>query len=165
MRSKYERKLERLETRLMREQQELTQDQAEYQARKREELISAGESVISLIGVFGRSRRTTTFSRAARKRRLTAKAKARVTESEREIVRLQGQLEAMRQDMNRDVEDITQEWTANLEDIETYSIKPRRADVHVDMLALGWVPYWEIGYRSVRGKVTHSRVAAWKKKG
>jgi hypothetical protein len=163
LRRKYQKKLDRLETRLMREQQELTHDQSEYQARKREEVISAGESVISILGVFGRSRRSTTFSRAARKRRMTTRAKAKVDESVREIARLQAQIEELRAEMNEDVSALTEKWTSSLEEIETQTIKPRRADVQVEMVALAWAPYWEIGYRSARGSIAYERIPAWVK--
>jgi len=160
LRKKYEQKLDRLETKLTREQQEMAEDQAEYEARKREELISAGETVIGLLGI-GRRRRTTGLSRAATKRRLTATAKADIAESEAEIARLQEEIEEMRQSLEEEAKAITDEWAATLEEIETYPVKPRRADVNVELVALAWAPYWEIGYRSASGSLTHDRVPAW----
>ncbi|MGB9880569.1 MAG: hypothetical protein ACPLRM_07385, partial [Anaerolineae bacterium] len=65
LRQRYQQKLDRLEDQLAREQRELSQDRAEYEARKREELLSAGETVIGMLGVFGRRRSSTTLSRAA----------------------------------------------------------------------------------------------------
>lgn len=162
LRQKYQRKLDRLETRLAREQRELAEDQAEYEARKREELISAGESVIGLLGVFGGRRRTTGLSRAARKRRLTAAARADIQESDAEIAGLKDEIEDMRRDMEQEAEAITEKWAAVLDEVETYAVKPRRSDVQLEVVALGWAPYWEIGYRSARGSLTHDRVLAWR---
>jgi chromosome segregation ATPase len=160
LRKKYQRKLDRLETRLSREEQELEEDRAEYEARKREELISAGESVIGMLGIFGR-RSSSAVSKAARKRRMTTTAKADIEESEEEIARLQQQIEDMRQEMEEEAETITEKWDAALDEIETYPVKPRRSDVQVEVVALGWTPYWEIGYRSARGSLSHDRVPAW----
>jgi len=160
LRRKYERKLDRLETRLTREERELAEDQAEYDARKREELLSAGESLVSLLGI-GRRRSTTGLSRAATKRRLTTSAKADIEESEAEIARLEDEIEDMRQEMQEEATAITEKWVATLDEIETYPVKPRRSDVRVEVVALAWTPYWEIGYRSARGSLTHDRMPAW----
>jgi hypothetical protein len=160
LRQKYQRQLDRLETRLGREERELTEDQAEYEARKREELLSAGESLAGMLGLFGR-RRSSALSQAARKRRFTTSAKADIEESEAEIARLQEEIEAMRRDMQAEAEAITDKWAATLEEIETYAVKPRRSDVDVEVVALAWAPYWEMGYRSARGGLTHDRVPAW----
>lgn len=160
LRRKYQRKLDRLETRLAREERELAEDQAEYEARKREELLSAGESVIGMLGIFGR-RRTRALSSAARKRRLTAAARADIAESEEEIARLREEIGEMQREMQEEAEAITEKWAAALDEIEPYAVKPRRSDVQVEVVALAWAPYWEIGYRSARGGVTHDRVPAW----
>jgi hypothetical protein len=161
LRKKYEQKLDRLETRLAREQRELAEDQAEYEARKREELISAGEAVIGLLGVGRRRRSTTGISRTARKRRLTTSAKADITESEAEIARLEEDIEEMRQSLEEEAKAITDKWADTLDEIEPYAVKPRRSDVNVELVALAWTPHWEIRYRSAGGSLTHDRVPAW----
>jgi len=160
LRGKYQRKLDRLETRLAREERELAEDRAEYEGRKREELISAGETVVGMLGIFGR-RTSRGLSTAARKRRLTTKARGDIAESEEEIKRLAADIEDMRQEMEEEAEAIADKWADALEEIETYAVKPRRSDVQVELVALAWAPYWEIGYRSARGRLTHDRVAAW----
>jgi hypothetical protein len=160
LRSKYRKKLDRLETRLAREEQELAEDQAEYEARKREELLSAGETVVGMLGIFGR-RTSRGLSTAATKRRLTTKARADITESEEEINRLEADIEDMREEMEEEAEAIAEKWADALEEVESYTVKPRRSDVQVEVVALGWAPFWEIGYRAPRDKLTHDRVPAW----
>jgi hypothetical protein len=161
LRTKYQRQLDRLQNRLAREERELSEDQAKYEARKREEVISAGETVVGMLGIFGR-RRTTGLSRAATKRRLTSQAKADIAESEAEIDRLQAEIEDMRRMMQEEAEAISEKWAATLDQIETYGVKPRRKDVEVELVALTWAPYWEIGHPSASGKLTHERVPAWR---
>ncbi len=160
LRTKYQRKLDLLETRRAREERELVEDRAEYEARKHEELISAGETVVGMLGIFGR-RTSRGLSTAARKRRLTTSARADIAESEEEVERLEAEIEDMRQEMELEAEAIADKWADAVEEIETYTIKPRRKDVQVEVAALGWAPYWEIGYRSASGSVTHNRVPAW----
>ena len=160
LRQKYQSKLDRLETRLAREEQELKEDQAEYEARKREELISAGESVIGMLGIFGR-RSSSAVSKAARKRRMTTTARADIEESEEEIARLQAEIEELRQEMQEEATAITEKWAATLDEIESYTVKPRRSDVQVELVTLAWTPYWEIGHRSARGDQIYDRVPGW----
>ena len=160
LRKKYESQLDRLEDRLAREQRELAEDQAKYQARKQEELISAGETIAGLLGVLG-SRRSTGLSRAATKRRLTSQAKADIEESEAEIERLKEESEELQRSFEEEATAIGDKWTATLEQMETFQVRPRRKDVNVQIVALAWAPYWEIGYTAASGRLTHDRVPAW----
>lgn len=162
LRQKYQLKLDRLEDQLAREQRELSKDRTEYEARKREELLSAGETVIGMLGIFGRRRSTTTLSRAATKRRLTASAQADIKESEEQIARLQAEIENMRREMELEAEALSQKWASILDKVETYPVRPGRGAVQVLMTALAWTPYWEIGYTSASGSLTHDRVPAWR---
>jgi hypothetical protein len=131
-----------------------------YHARKREELLSTGETLASLLGI-GRRRSTTALSRVATKHRLTTSAKADIEESEAEIARLQDEIEDMRRDVEEAARAITEKWAATLDDIETYAVKPCRSDVGVELVALAGAPHWEVGYRSARGGLTHDRMPAW----
>jgi hypothetical protein len=163
LRRKYTTQLQKVEAKLYREQQELAQDQATYAGRKREEVLSAGESIISVLGVFGRSRSTTAFSKAARKRRLTAKAKADVDESVREIARLQEEIQGIRSSMEQQIADINNMWDAKLKEIQTYTVRPKKSNCSIDMVSLAWTPYWEIRYRDASGSTTNTRIPAWRK--
>jgi hypothetical protein len=161
MRRKYDRMLNRLETQLGRERRELAEDKADLRLRRREEMISAGETIVGLLGVFGRRRSATGASRAARKHRLTANAKADVAESEEEIERLKSEIEEMREEMRGEAEAIADKWGAAAEAMGTHAVKPRRVDVHVELVSLAWVPFREIGYRSTQGRLIHDRVPGW----
>jgi len=161
LRKKSQLQLDRLQTRLAREQRELTADQAKYEARKREEMISAGETVVGMLGIFGR-RRTSGLSQAATKRRLTSQAKAGIEESEAEIARLQAEIEDMQQTMQEEAEAISDRWTTALDQLEPYAVRPTRKDVQVDLVALAWAPYWEIGHPSAAGRLAQARVPAWR---
>jgi hypothetical protein len=160
LRKKYERQLDRLEDRLAREERELDEDQAKYQARRQEELISAGETIVGFLGILG-SRRRTGLSRTATKRRLTSQAKADIEESEAEIARLKEETEELQQAFEEEATAIGDKWSATLDEIEVFAVRPRRKDVDVQIVALAWAPYWEIGHATASGRVTHDRVAAW----
>ena len=123
LRKKYQIQIDRLETRLDKEQLELSQDQTEYDARKKEEWLSGAETVVGMLGIFGR-RRTSGASRAMTKRRLTSSAKADIAESEAEIKRLQEAIADLQQDLQNEAEVISQKWTDTLEQVTTYSSNP-----------------------------------------
>jgi hypothetical protein len=161
LRQKYETQFNRLQDRLAREQAELSDDQAQYDARKREELVSAGETVIGMLGIFGRRRTSTGLSRAATKRRLTSSAQADIQESQAQIARLEKEIEDMRHDVELEAQAIGSKWASVADKVETYPIRPARGAVQVDLAALAWAPYWEIGFPSASGGLTHGRVPAW----
>jgi hypothetical protein len=161
LRQKYQQQLSRLEDRLASEERSLADDKSEYEARKREEMLSAAESVVGVLGIFGRRRPSTALSKAATKRRLTSRSQAELAQTEADIGRAKAQIDDMRREMEQEAEAISAKWTSALEKIESFPIRATRTGVQVQLVALAWTPYWEIGYPSTTGSVTHSRVPAW----
>jgi hypothetical protein len=155
---KYEKKIEKLSDKLEREQMELAEDEAEYSARKREELLSAGESVL---GVFLGRRSGRAVSTAARKRRMTTRAKADVEESKATIVKLSEDIAELEEELREEVEGITERWEEALEEVEDVKVTPRRADIEVERFALAWAPHWEVVYRDARGRERTRSVPAY----
>ncbi len=143
-RAVYEREMARIQEKLRREQQELAQDQVELEARKREELLSYGESVLNLLT---RRRPSYMISHVSRKRRLTQQAEAEVKESEEAIRTYQQQLEELAAKWEEEAEAITNRWATTVDDVESVEIAPRRSDVVVDYCGLAWVPFWEVESR------------------
>jgi len=140
-RAAVEKKMKRIQERLRREKRELAEDRAEMEARRREELLSYGESALNLLT--GR-RPSYMISRTSRKRRMTKQAEADVKESLDTIEDLEGQLEDLAADWEEQAEEINARWAATLEEIEQVEIAPRRTDVVVDFCGLAWVPTWEV---------------------
>jgi hypothetical protein len=139
--AKYKRELERLKDKLRREERELEEDQIEHSARKEEELLSGVESVFGLLTGSRSSRRLST---ASRKRRMTRQAKADVKESEEAIDDLEEQIEALAEEAKADLEELDAKWRDLIDDVEEVEVRPRRADVRVDLFALAWLPHWEL---------------------
>jgi hypothetical protein len=156
--AKYRRKIDQLRDRLRREERELADDEAEYAARKREELLSAGESVL---GLFMGRRSSRRLSTASRRRRFTSKAKLDVEESKETIADLQEDIAELQAEMEEEAEAITQRWADALDEVDEVRITPRRADVTVDLFALAWAPHWEITYEDSRGRARTDGVPAY----
>ena len=139
----YARKIDSIETKLRREEQELADDEAAYDARKQQEMLSAGDSILSLFG--GRRRRASTMlSSASKKREMTARAKRDVEESQEQIARYQADIEELEKELEEATADITERWETAVDDVQVYEVKPRRTDVDVDQVALAWTPFWQV---------------------
>jgi len=157
LRKSYRTKLDRLRKRLKREESELDDDRAEYSARKQEEMVSGAETLLGVLGIFGRRK---SVSAAMSKRRMTAKAKMDIKESEEEIARLEKEIATLEAELKEEAEAIAAKWEEMLDDVETYEVKPRRTDVDVTAALLAWLPYWEIIYET-RGRRVSDRIPAW----
>ena len=142
-------KVERLEAQIRREERELEQDELEFQGRKREELISAGESVFNLLR--GR-RHSRALSIASRKRRMTRQSKAEIQESLDAMDDLEAQIEALLDEAEREQAGIQQRWAELTDDSETIQVRPRKSDVFVETWGVVWLPYWELVYQE-RGDI------------
>lgn len=143
-RAKFQSQRKKLEQKLQKEEAELAEDRAEYEARKREELFSAGESVL---GLFLGRRSSRVASTASRRRRYTEKARLDVEETEATIKALKKDLEELGQEEEEALEAIRAKWADVLEQIETVAIRPLKSNVRVLTFGLLWVPYWAITYR------------------
>jgi len=146
--------IQRLQTRLEREERELGEDQADYESRKREELLAAGETLAGLLGLFGR--RSRSLATAATKRRMTGRAREDIAESEAEIARLRGEIEALDAKLNADAAAIAARWDGAQEEVVRRELAPRKSDLRVDWLELAWAPAWDFG-----ATAAGARVPAW----
>ena len=120
---------------------ELAADQEDLEARKREELLTLGESALNLLT---RRRSSSMISRSSRKRTLTKKAQADVEESLEAIEDFEQQLEDLKAQWEEQAAEISDVWADKLEEVEEFEVKPRRADVTVEFCGLAWVPVWRV---------------------
>ncbi|MBM4130574.1 DUF87 domain-containing protein, partial [bacterium] len=132
-------KLTRLETKQQAEQRDLAEDQAELAARRQEEMLSAGESLLGMFGVLGR-KRSPGLATAARKRRLTARAAESITESQAQLAVVTAELERLRAQLQADVAAVNAKWEQALAQVTTREVAPRRTDVKAVFCGLVWRP-------------------------
>ncbi len=149
-RLKFEQRMERIAAKVRKEELELDQDKEILSERKREELLSGAESVLSLLSKRRHTLRP--LSQTSRQRRYVKEAQAEVEESE-EALRLYDeemkQLEAAWQATARQ---IIQKWESTLNDIREVVVRANRTDIDVRFCGLAWFPFWEIlaGNETVR---------------
>ncbi len=140
---KFETKIERLEKKLRKEERELAEDEMEHENRKRQELVSIGETVL---GFFMGRRSTGRIGTALNKRRMTAKAKADIEESHEEIEELQDEINELEEELKTEVEEISRKWENIRETAGTEELAPRRTDVTVHSVSIAWLPFWSISW-------------------
>jgi HAMP domain-containing protein len=144
---KYDTRIARLESKLRKQKRALDADQEDYQARKREEMIGLGESVL---GFFIGRRSTRTLSKAATRRRMTSRAKLEIEETQDEITELQEEITELEGELKEMADEITRKWADLLDDLSTEELAPRRTDINVRLVTLAWLPSWLISYTDGR---------------
>ena len=159
LKTKYETQLDRIQEKLAQEQGDLAEAQAAYKGRQTEEVISGLETVAGMFGLFGRRKKS--LSSAATKRRMASTAKANVAESEADIARLQAEVEDVKSQMEQDADALTEQWTSAAANIQVTKISPKKSDIDVQMVALAWVPNWEVTYEDARGRTRTDAVPAY----
>ena len=163
IRRKYDVKLQRLADRKAKEEEELAEDKAQLSGRLGEEILSGLDGVAGMFGLFGTRKRksVSSLSKAATKRRITAQAQADIDESKAEITRIEEDLATLQSDMEAEMSEATEEWTQSAEQMEEVKVAPRKSDVEVHLVALAWMPSWEVSYQDGRGLARIDTVPAY----
>ncbi len=144
--SSYDKKLDTIKDRLLREERELSEDEKELSQRKLEEAGKLAENLIGLLA--GRSRRLST---SLTKRRMTSQAKADVEESIQSIEEYKKEIEDLEKERQEELEKIDQKWQDILEETEEIPVAPYKKDILIDLFGVAWMPYYlyEEGGRQV----------------
>ena len=148
---KFEPQLERISEKIRREERELAQDEAEHRSRKTSELVGLGESVL---GFFLGRKSTRGIGSALTRRRMTSNAKADIEESTETIEELQREQEKVGAEMQDRVREISARWENPEAALTSEELVPRRSDVSVDFVALGWLPSWRLSVDGPDGATT-----------
>jgi hypothetical protein len=133
----YESKIRKITNKIHTIERTLQSNQEEANARKREEYIGVGETVL---GFFIGRRRTTGITTASRRRRMTDKAKNEVEETQGKLTDLKKDVDELEAELKDAVDKVTQRWESVPDDVSSLELKPARSDVKIDLLALAWVP-------------------------
>lgn len=139
LRDKYDRKLKTKEDQLARAERAIEKEQAEATSAT----IQAGASVLGgLLGMLGgrKSRRSVLGggARAYKQRGDVARARRRMRDLEEDLAELEAEL-------REEVAELGHKFDSSVVELETISIKPYKKDIHIDLIALLWLPYDERG--------------------
>jgi hypothetical protein len=133
----FEKKIDTIRDRLMREERELEEDKMEHSQRKMEEVGTHAENLLSLLA--GRRRRMTT---SLTKRRMTSKAKADVEESLDMIDQYKKEIEDLIKERQEELDEVEEKWQDILEDVSEISVNPYQKDILVELFGVAWYPYY-----------------------
>ncbi|HQI87464.1 MAG TPA: DUF87 domain-containing protein [Anaerolineae bacterium] len=141
-RLKFEQRMERIAAKVRKEELELDQDREILSERKREELLSGAESVLSL---FSKRRHTLRpLSQTSRQRRYVKEAQAEVEESEEALKLYDEEMQQLEAAWQATARQIIQKWEGALNDIREVVVRANRADIDVRFCGLAWFPFWEV---------------------
>ena len=137
LKQRYQKRLDALQQKLDRERMEMIQKQSAVDARKREEMVSAGESIL---GLFLGSRSRRGFSTAVNKRAQTERASQMLEMQSREVEALSGEIRDLEQDLMRELAQVESDLRPRLAEIETVPVRLEKNDIQLLGFTLAWVP-------------------------
>jgi hypothetical protein len=108
----------------------------EYSERKREEFLSAGETVLGLV----LGKRRSGLSKATTKRRMTRKAKGMMESTEAEIVEFKEELKQLTDELEDEIEDIREDMAEKAEEIEEVEVTLEKNDIYLLDFGILWIP-------------------------
>lgn len=140
--SRFDKKLDRLHTKLRREQRDLDEDQDTLAALKMETMISYSKTLANFAGgLFGRRRRST-LSSTLTKRRQKQNAEADVRESIEELEVLRKQLDKLKFEHEEDILAIDRKWQKLAAEIEVKNVSPLKKNIELEVFGVLWQPHW-----------------------
>ena len=134
---KYEKKLKTLEDKLRKEEVELDGDMQELKGRRMEE---AGKGLENVIGLLAGRRRS--LSTSLTKRRMTAKAKLDVKESEEQIVAIEKEIEGLQAELEAESKALEEQLAGAVNQVIEKPVAPYKKNIFTETFGLVWVPYY-----------------------
>lgn len=135
LKGKVDTQIDRLEAKA----RKLELDQAKYESEasslKTEELVGAGETLLSMF--FGRRRSATAV---VSRRRRTMKAQDRAARAEDDLESIQEDLADLEDETAEQIEAIEARFAAQADDVETVMVGLEKSDIHVTDFTLVWIP-------------------------
>jgi hypothetical protein len=139
LRKKYGAKLATLEDRARRAEQKVEREQAQASSQTLSSALSVGGSLLGAL--FGGGRRRASASKvttAARSVGRASKERSDVAHAEADARAVREQIEALNAELEAEVARIESESDASTIELDKVSIKPRKADITVEDVALVW---------------------------
>ena len=145
LRKKYATKMARLEDRIRRAEQAVEREEEQAKQQKFQTVISLGATVLSaFLGRKAVSR--TSMGKAA----TTIRGMSRSRKESQDIERAGENVEALKQQLadleaefTQDAEALASQLQAQSETLESITIRPKKSNIKVELLGLGWVPQWQ----------------------
>jgi hypothetical protein len=145
LRSKYAPKLTSLQDRLHRAEQALAREEQQAEQQKAQTVISVGSTILGAF-VGRKALSATTLGRAttaARGVSRSMKEKDDIARAEENVKVLQDRLADLEAEFKSEMTALESGIDPLAEELESVTLKPRKSDISVELVALAWSPYWE----------------------
>ncbi len=136
--ARYEKIMERLEDQHQRKSRELSAEKKELADRRREELFTRGEAVLSLL----RGRTTYTLSRTSRAHRFSRQTKEDLQESQETLAQVEQKMGEAEQKFEQEIKAVNDRWAKIAVEAQEYTITPYKKDIQLELFGIGWLPYY-----------------------
>ncbi len=143
LKKKYESKINSLQEKIRKSEQQLGVQSAQYQQQKIDAAISLGATVLGALFGRGTTRGTigragTTISKTSR----TMKEKQDVKNVEENIQVLEQQIAELNSELETEITTLSESYDSDKLELEEINIRPKKSDISVKSVALAWLPYW-----------------------
>jgi hypothetical protein len=131
--------------------------QADAEARKREAMLSAGESVLGVL--LGR-KSIRSGSTAASKYRQSSSAGMSAKEAEENARALAEEIRELKDEFEKEATVLTARWENAVKEIGEIVVKPKKTGIEIISFFLVWVPSWQVAIRDGAGNTRIERINA-----
>jgi len=138
LQEKYAVKLDRIEEKIRKEEQDVESAEADLSERKTAQWLGVAETVFSVF-VKGRSR---SLSGVSSKNRMRKKASQKLEDSIEDLEELNQDFESLQNELESKLNEIRDAWDHAADEIITKEISPRKTDIKVNTVLLAWHPFW-----------------------
>ncbi|MCE5298777.1 MAG: type IV secretion system DNA-binding domain-containing protein [Methanoregulaceae archaeon] len=138
LRKRYEGKINTLGDRLRKAEMTVDRKHADAESRKREAMLSAGESVLGVL--LGR-KSIRSGSTAASKYRQSSSAGMSAREAEENARALSDEIRDLKEEFEKEAAAITSQWENAAKEIGEIVVKPKKTGIEITSFFLAWVPH------------------------
>lgn len=142
---KYGKLMDALMDKQNRKARELEAEKLEIRDRKREQMYTTGEALISIF----KGRTNYTLSRMSRTTRLKRQTEADIRESYEVLDEISREMDALEQEYEKKLQEINDYWAGQANEVVEYTVTPYKKDIVIDLFGIGWLPHW---YMQVNGQ-------------
>jgi hypothetical protein len=135
LKSKFETKLDRLHEKVRRKEQSLAKLEGALKARKVEEAVNIGETLLSFFG--GRKR---SLSSAMTRRRMTSSTDQRLEQAQDDLSELQAEAIELDSELADALDEISERWLEVVDQTEERAVGLEKNDIQVRTFGVLWVP-------------------------
>jgi hypothetical protein len=143
--AKYASKIASLQEKIRRAEQAVEREAAQQKQAQLQSVVSVGATLLgAFMGRKAVSRSTVgRATTAARGFGRAAQQRQDVEHAQETLETLQGQLKELNAQFRSETSELESTLNAQTMDLETEAVKPRRADISIQLVALAWVPLWQ----------------------